>query len=116
MHAGGSPAASSFSCAAKKRTQKKAAPVSRPLSGVSLCCLTRQGGCGTRPGRAHTTCPAMGLEQSLPTPPCRVELLGAPQGEPQVPKPNFAVHDALATCLSFDALCCRTSSGIISTD
>src|SRR5260221_517952 len=51
-----------------------------PCPGVPLCCLTRQGGCGTRPGKAHKTCLAMGLEQSSPTPPCRVELLGAPHG------------------------------------
>ena len=38
------------------------------IHGVPLCCLTRQGGCGTRPGRAHATCPAMGLEQSSPHP------------------------------------------------
>src|SRR5258706_10355205 len=101
MHAGGSPAASSFSCAAKKRNQKKAAPVSRPLSGVPLCCLTRQGGCGTRPGRAHTTCPAMGLEQSSPTAPCRVELLGTSQGEISTaarrlsPTANPSAHDSL---------------------
>jgi len=55
--------------------------VSRPFSGVTLCCLSQQGGCGTRPGKAHKTCLVMGLEQSSPTTRCRVELLGAPQGE-----------------------------------
>jgi len=28
---------------------------------VTLCCLTRQGGCGTRPGEAHTTRLTAGL-------------------------------------------------------
>src|SRR6185295_12290802 len=80
--AGGSPAAGYFPCAAKESNQRKAAPGVVPtVQRVALCCLTRLGGCGTRPGRAHRTCPATGLEQSSPTTPSRVELLGAPQGE-----------------------------------
>src|SRR5260221_13043762 len=82
VEAGGSPAAGHFPCAAKESNQRKAAPEVAPrCHGVPLCCLPRQGGRGTRPGRAHKTCPAMGLEQSSPTTPCRVELLGAPHGE-----------------------------------
>src|SRR5262245_26607111 len=83
--AGGSPAAGPFSCAAKKRNQKKAAPGVAALR-APLCCLTRRGG-GTRPGEAHTTCLAAGLEQSSPTSPRRVELLGAPQGVGVVTRP-----------------------------
>jgi len=45
----------------RKVTKRRPPLVSRPLSGVPLRCLTRQGGCGTRPGRAHKTCPTMGL-------------------------------------------------------
>src|SRR5258706_16417741 len=58
MHAGGSPAASSFSCAAKKRNQKKAAPVSRPLSGVPLVLpdSTRRLRNSTRQGTHNVPC------------------------------------------------------------
>ena len=84
QEAGGSPAAGHFPCAAKESNQRKAAPGVAPrIRGVTLCCLPRQGGCGTRPGEAHTTRLTAGLEQSSPTSPCRVELLGAPQGEPK---------------------------------
>ena len=79
--AGGSPAADYFSCAAKKSNQKKAAQVSRLLfEEVTLRCLTRRGDCATRPGKAHTTCLPMGLEQCSSTTPHRVELLGASYG------------------------------------
>ena len=62
--AGGSPAAGHLSCAAKKGDRKKAAPEVAPrIHGVPLCCLTRLGGCGTRPGEAHTTRLTAGLEQ-----------------------------------------------------
>ena len=64
--AGGSPAAGHFPCAAKESSQRKAAPGVAPrVRGVTLCCLTRQGGCGTRPGEAHTTRLTAGLEQVL---------------------------------------------------
>jgi hypothetical protein len=80
--AGGSPAAGHFSCAAKKSNQKKAAPGVAPLyRGVSLCCLTRQGGCVTRPGEAHTTRLTAGLEQVLAETPLPIELHGASKGE-----------------------------------
>ncbi len=79
--AGGGPAATYFSCAAKKSTQKKAAQVSRLLDEeVTLRCLSWQGGCGTRPGEAHKTRFTAGLEQSSPTPPCQAELLGETHG------------------------------------
>src|SRR4051812_20358984 len=64
--AGGSPAAGHFPCAAKESNQRKAAPGVAPrIHRVSLCCLTRQGGCGTRPGEAHKSCLTAGLEQVL---------------------------------------------------
>jgi len=88
--AGGSPAAGYFSCAAKQSNQKKAAPVSRPFSGVTLRRLSWQGGCGTRPGEMHTTHLTAGLAQSSPTPPCQAELLGASHGEQrQAPQSCF---------------------------
>src|SRR5882724_3989389 len=60
--AGGCPAAGHLSCAAKKGNRKKAAPGVAPrIRGVTLCCLPRWGNCGTRPDRAHKTCPVMGL-------------------------------------------------------
>src|SRR5260221_4152084 len=80
--AGGSPAAGHLSCAAKKGNRKKAAPGVAPrVHGVPLRCLPRWGDCATRPGEAHKTCLTAGLGQCSSTPPDRVELLGAPQGE-----------------------------------
>ena len=85
----GSPVAGHFSCAAKKSNQKKATPGVAPrVRGVTLCCLSRCGDCATRPGKAHTTCLAMGLEQCSSTSPHRDELLGAPQGEPTAFRPS----------------------------
>src|SRR5882672_7502508 len=45
----------------RKVTKRKPPLVSRPLSGVPLCCLPRRGDCGTRPGEAHTTRLTAGL-------------------------------------------------------
>ena len=59
------------------------------IQWVPLRCLTRCGDCATRPGEAHTTCLTAGLEQCSSTAPHRVELLGAPQGEPEKQKPSF---------------------------
>ena len=59
---------------------------------VTLCCLPWQGGCGTRPGRGHTTSSAMGLEQSSPKSSCQTELLGETHGE---------VHSADARALQY---------------
>ena len=66
-----------------RKVRKRRPPrcLASSIEEVTLRCLSWQGGCGTRPGRAHTTCPAMGLEQSSPTPPCHAELLGEIHGE-----------------------------------
>ena len=72
--AGGSPAASYFSCSAKKSNQKKAAPVHRP-SGP-LCCSPSRAAAELALAAAR-----QGLRQSSPTAPGLAALLGGSQGE-----------------------------------
>ena len=74
--AGGSPAASYFSCSAKKSNQKKAAPAHRPCG---LPCAARQAG-RLRNSPSQKT---RGLRQSSPTTPGLTALLGGSQGGPR---------------------------------
>ena len=74
--AGGCPAASYFSCAAKKSNQKKAAPLPPPSFGGFPALLEAPGGCGTRPckGRRASNSP----RRQLPAPlRCSAALKGA---------------------------------------
>ena len=78
LFAGGSPAASYFSCAAKKSNQKKAAPVSRACAFPVL--LDEPGGCGTRSRYEKTRIErarAQTVLAEFPDPPA---LLGGSQG------------------------------------
>src|SRR5450830_1517028 len=67
--AGGSPAASHFSCLAKKSNQKKSPPVCRPFGVPCVARLVR------RLRNSHCV-----LKQSSPTPPDQPALLGGAQG------------------------------------
>ena len=72
--AGGWPAASHFSCAAKKSNQKKAAPGSPALRAPLRCSPCRAA------AELALAIPLRGLRQSSPTSPGIAALLGGSQG------------------------------------
>ena len=77
--AGGSPAATYFSCFAKKSKQKKATPGETPPDGGPLRYSTRRAA-----AELALVAKRQGLRQSSPTPPGAFALLGVSQGTPAV--------------------------------
>jgi hypothetical protein len=80
--AGGSPAASYFSCLAKKSNQKKSPPVYRPCGVPCVAQLVR------RLRNSHCV-----FKQSSPTSPDQPALLGGAQGKWMVRKEHIKVND-----------------------
>ena len=101
---GAAPHAGHFLCAAKESNQRNAAPLRQPAASFGW--MNPSGGCATRLGGAHKTCPTAELKQCSPkTPDGFIQSQWRKRGrKSKDPKPLvFRVDNSLPTLSSYHA-------------